>query len=87
VSRFPAGLLVFGDALCSLNPAYALGMSVGALQAVALRGLPGRLRSKAGPAVFRAAAKPINIAWELTVGSDLALPPGAGTTSAAVPCH
>lgn len=61
--RFPAGLIAFGDALCSLNPTYGQGMSVAALQAAALatcvrdgaEGLPQRF--------FRAAAKQINIAW------------------------
>jgi 2-polyprenyl-6-methoxyphenol hydroxylase-like FAD-dependent oxidoreductase len=37
LDRMPSGLIVMGDALCSLNPVYAQGMTVSALQALALR--------------------------------------------------
>jgi len=80
--RFPEGLLVFGDALCSFNPVYGQGMTVACTEALALReclvaGSQGIARR-----FFQAASKLIDIPWQMAVGSDLQHPAVAGKRTA-----
>jgi 2-polyprenyl-6-methoxyphenol hydroxylase-like FAD-dependent oxidoreductase len=82
--RFPAGLLVIGDAVCSFNPMYGQGMTVAAMEATALRdllcsGLPPTSRT-----YFRRIAKVIDIPWEVTLNADLAFPGVPGRRTAKV---
>jgi 2-polyprenyl-6-methoxyphenol hydroxylase-like FAD-dependent oxidoreductase len=72
--RFPDGLVVCGDAMCSFNPIYGQGMSVAAMDAVALRKCLRRGVSDLPRRYFRAAAKAIGVAWQIGAGSDLAFP-------------
>ena len=86
LSRFPAGYLVFGDAICSFNPIYGQGMSVAALQAIELE---STLASSAGDlklakAFFRRAAKVVEIPWSIAVGADLRIPETVGRRTASV---
>jgi 2-polyprenyl-6-methoxyphenol hydroxylase-like FAD-dependent oxidoreductase len=76
--RFPRSLLVMGDAVSTFNPVYGQGMSVVALQALALQ---AHLRQHATPtpqAFFRQIARVVDLPWSMATGGDLAFPGVAG---------
>jgi 2-polyprenyl-6-methoxyphenol hydroxylase-like FAD-dependent oxidoreductase len=74
LGRFPAGLLVFGDALCAFNPKYAQGMSVAAMQAMALRDCLKQAKEPLAKRFFAAAAITVEAPWQLVAGGDLKHP-------------
>ncbi len=81
--RFPDGLLVCGDAISIVNPVHGQGMTVAALDALAMRdALRGGTRNLPRR-YFRAAAKSIGIAWRNAAGTDLSLPEVPGRRTAA----
>lgn len=76
--HFPEGMLVIGDAISSFNPAYGQGMSVAALEAQALGDCLADGTDRLAQRYFRSIRGPVGVAWDLAVGSDLALPDVAG---------
>lgn len=73
--RFPAGFLVFGDALCSFNPIYGQGMTVACLESLALRDcLAAGGTQDLAKRFFRIAGQLTDIPWQIAVGSDLQHP-------------
>jgi 2-polyprenyl-6-methoxyphenol hydroxylase-like FAD-dependent oxidoreductase len=79
--RFPDGLLVTGDAICSFNPVYGQGMAVSALDATVLRDCLRRGGDDLPRRYFRGAATSIDVAWRLAAGNDLNFPEVAGRRS------
>jgi len=79
--RLPAGLLVCGDAVCSINPIYGQGMTVAALEAAALRSCLRRGGADLPRRYSRASAKPVSVAWQMVASSDLTFPGVAGQRS------
>src|ERR1700722_9478320 len=71
LTRFPDGLLVMGDAVCSFNPVYAQGMTVAGMEALTLRKHlqnPDGLNAKA---FFGEIAGQIAGPWQFSAIADL----------------
>ncbi len=79
----PARLVVVGDALASFNPIYGQGMTVAALEALAVRAQFERegLRSHA---LIAALTRQVAPAWKMSASADLAFPGVPGTRTAEV---
>jgi 2-polyprenyl-6-methoxyphenol hydroxylase-like FAD-dependent oxidoreductase len=71
---FPEGFLVVGDAVCAFNPVYGQGMTSAAMQAEALREVLGQDRPVTWRRCFRALARAVDPAWQISAGGDLAFP-------------
>lgn len=87
LARFPEGLLVMGDAICSFNPTYGQGMTTAAMQAAELDALLAQRRgvlAGLAPRFFKRAAKVVDVAWQLAVGEDFRYPTTTGPKPAGI---
>lgn len=71
MARFPKSYLVFGDAICSFNPVYGQGMTVAALESLALQNCLDLGSQNLAQRFFKEAAKVVDIAWSIAANNDL----------------
>lgn len=76
--RFPEGLLVLGDAVCSFNPVYGQGMSVAALEAEALDAALWIRTPQLARRFFQQISRVIDTPWSIAAGNDLRMPEVVG---------
>jgi 2-polyprenyl-6-methoxyphenol hydroxylase-like FAD-dependent oxidoreductase len=75
VRRFPDRFVVTGDAVCSLSPLYAQGMSVAINEARALGQVLDRHGlDRVGRRVFQRTTRTVDDAWMMSTGADLGHP-------------
>ncbi|MUM28409.1 SgcJ/EcaC family oxidoreductase [Mycolicibacterium sp. CBMA 295] len=78
--HLPEGLVVVGDALCNLNPLYGQGMTMAALQALALRDCLRAGHADLPRRFYRVAAEQIEPVWTANQANDRAAAPSATRT-------
>jgi 2-polyprenyl-6-methoxyphenol hydroxylase-like FAD-dependent oxidoreductase len=71
---FPEGLLVVGDALCTLNPIWGQGMTLTALQALLLRDCLSQGRAHLAARFFDSAATAIGPIWAMNQAREAPAP-------------
>lgn len=74
LDRLPAGVLAFGDSVCSFNPLYGQGMSVAALQAIELGEALSAGDRHLAHRFHAAAARVAETPWRMAAGADRAHP-------------
>ena len=67
-----------GDAVCTFNPIYGQGMSVVALQALALRAHLQQHTTPQPVRFFRQIGRIVDVPWSMATGGDLAFPKVVG---------
>lgn len=82
LTRFPAGYLVLGDAICALNPVYGQGMTSAAMQVEVLDQLLQKqpLSDNFWQIYFKQIAKVVSVPWQLTASEDFLFPQTEGTS-------
>jgi flavin-dependent dehydrogenase len=78
LKHFPDGLLVVGEALCSVNPIYGSGITNAGLQALVLSRQLAKGDGDLPRRFFREAAKAISAPWWFAAYADYALPEVSG---------
>jgi flavin-dependent dehydrogenase len=78
----PEGFVAIGDAVCSLNPVYAQGMTLAAQEAKVLQRCLASRRPGLPRRFYREAARKVDAAWQTSTGADLAHPAVLGRRTA-----
>ncbi|WP_405591023.1 FAD-dependent oxidoreductase [Streptomyces sp. NBC_01190] len=78
MKRLPEGVVALGDSLCTFNPTYGQGMTVGAIEADLLREHLERHGGARTAQLQRRLGRAVDVPWALSGGYDLAFPQAEG---------